>query len=203
MRYFVGLDVHRDTTAACVYDLNLRRHGYETEFCAHTPSKLSRFVDHVRRKYGEFRACYENCGYVLYMDLKKLDVDCAVITPGSIPQRNGNRIKTDQRDARMLAEFFANNLLTECFIPDQEYESARILVRSRTGLLQTLHRTTMRTIHLLRGRGEVYNAGNYWTKKFMVWINQVELEQANDEHILRGYLAEIEFIVPRIREVEK
>ena len=203
-RFFTGLDVHRDTIAACVYDSETRRPCYETEFCAHTPNKLSRFVGDVHRKYGAFRACYEasSGGYVLHKDLKELGVDCAVIAPGSIPKRSGDRIKTDQRDARKLAEYFACGLLTECFIPDRKFESARGLVRSRTGLIQNLHRSKMRVIHLLRSRGQVYNSGGYWTKKFMVWINQVELSEPNDEHVLRGHLAEIDFIQSRIREVE-
>ena len=58
-RYFVGLDVHRDTIAAHVYDSVARRPCYETEFCAQTPIKLTRFVDLVRRRFGGFRACYE------------------------------------------------------------------------------------------------------------------------------------------------
>ena len=53
----------------------------------------------VHQKYGAFRACYEasSGGYVLHKDLKELGVDCAVIAPGSIPKRSGDRIKTDQR----------------------------------------------------------------------------------------------------------
>lgn len=78
----------------------------------------------------------------------------------------------------------------------------RGLVRSRTGLIQNLHRSKMRVIHLLRARRQVYHSGGYWTKKFMIWINQVELSEPTDEDVLRGYLAEIDFIQSRIREVE-
>ena len=42
--YFVGLDVHRDTIAAYVYDSDARCPYYETEFCAQTSIKLTRFV---------------------------------------------------------------------------------------------------------------------------------------------------------------
>lgn len=37
----------------------------------------------------------------------------------------------------------------------------------------------------------------------MVWVNQVELSEPNDKHVLRGHLAEIDFIQSRIREVER
>ena len=61
----------------------------------------------------------------------------------------------------------------------------------------------MRVMHLLRARVQVYNSGGYWTKKFMVWVNQVGLSEPNDEHVLRGHLAETDFIQSRIREVER
>ena len=61
----------------------------------------------------------------------------------------------------------------------------------------------MRVIHLLRARGQICNSGGYWTKKFMVWINPVELSEPNDEHVLHGHLAEMDFIQSRIREVER
>jgi len=66
----------------------------------------------MRSKYGDFRCCYEAsfCGIALYEALTALGVDCAIIAPGSIPRRNGDRIKTDRRDARKLAEYFAAGL---------------------------------------------------------------------------------------------
>ena len=83
-RYCIGLDVHRDTIAACVYDSDARRPCYETEFCAQAPIKLTRFVDLVHRRLDRFRACYEAscCGYVLYKDLTARGIDCAEIAPG-------------------------------------------------------------------------------------------------------------------------
>ena len=154
-RYFVGLDVDRDTIAAYVYDSVARRPCYETESCAQTPIKLTRFVDLVRRRFGGFRACYEAsfCGYILYKDLTARGIDYAVIAPGSVPRRSSDRIKNDQRDARKLAEYFAAGLLRECFIPDQEFEAARSLVRSRMGLIQNIHRTIMRVMNLLSVAG--------------------------------------------------
>lgn len=47
----------------------------------------------------------------------ELGMDCAVIAPGSISKRSGDRIKTDQRDARKLAEYFTCGLLTIVSFP--------------------------------------------------------------------------------------
>ena len=204
-RYFVGLDVHRDTIVACVYDAQRRLPCYRAEFSAHDAGKLHRFIDHVRAHFGEPRCCYEasSCGYVLHRSLQKMGVDCEVIAPGSMPRRTGDRIKTDRRDAKKLAEYFAAGLLTACFVPDQQWESARNLVRSRADLVAELHRPKVRALNLLRSRGYVYTDGNPWTQKFMRWLNGVMLTHENDEHVLRGYLAQIDFLQAQLREVEQ
>ena len=175
-----------------------------TEF-ANLREGLSRFVASMQSRYGDFRCCYEAsfCSTALYEALTALGVDCAIIAPGSIPRRNGDRIKTDRRDARKLAEYFAAGLLEECFILDLELRSVRSLIRSREALIKNLHRSKMQVIHFLHGRGHSYNAGGYWTQKFMVWINKVELDQSNDAQVLRGNLADIIYIQSRIREVEQ
>lgn len=204
-RYFIGLDVHRDTIVSCVYDADLRRSCDEREFSAHKPKHLSRFVDSMRSKYGDFRCCYEAsfCGTALYEALTALGVDCVIIAPGSIPRRGGDRIKTDRRDARKLAEYFAAGLLTECFILDSELRSVRSLMRSREALMKNLHRSKMQAVHFLHSRGHSFNAGGYWKQKFMVWINQVKLDQPHDEHVLRGHLADIAYLQSRIHEVQQ
>jgi len=175
-----------------------------TEF-ANLREGLSRFVASMQSRYGDFRCCYEAsfCSTALYEALTALGVDCAIIAPGSIPRRNGDRIKTDRRDARKLAEYFAAGLLEECFILDLELRSVRSLIRSREALIKNLHRSKMQVIHFLHARGRSYNAGGYWTQKFMIWINKVELDQPNDEHVLRGNLADITYIQSRIQEVEQ
>lgn len=159
----------------------------------------------ISSKYGAFRACYEASysGTALYELLTELGVDCAIIAPGSIPRRQGDRIKTDRRDARKLAEYFAAGLLTECYVPDPELIAARGLVRSRSALMKNLHRSKMQVIHFLHARGHSYNEGSYWTQKFMVWVNQANLDQSNDEHVLRGDLADIAYLQARIQDVEQ
>ncbi len=75
VRYYVGLDVHRDTISACVYDATEKR------YCDEQTKSLARFVESTRSKYGHFRCCYEASfsGTVLYDTLTEHGVDCAII----------------------------------------------------------------------------------------------------------------------------
>ncbi|MDQ3730474.1 MAG: hypothetical protein M3329_00530, partial [Pseudomonadota bacterium] len=43
------------------------------------------------------------CGFWLHRYLSSKGVGCVVVVPSMIPQRPGDRIKTDRRDARSLA----------------------------------------------------------------------------------------------------
>ena len=55
---------------------------------------------------GPIACCYEAgpCGYALHRQLHRDRVRCPVIAPALIPRQPGERIKTDRRDARKLAE---------------------------------------------------------------------------------------------------
>ena len=116
--------------------------------------------------------------------------------PSSIPRRSGDQIKTDRRDARSLAKYFAAGLLTEYLVLDQELESAL----SRSALIKNLHRSKMQITHLLHARRKTDNEGRSWAKKVMVCVH---LDQPNDEHMLQGDLADIDHLQSRIREIKQ
>ena len=54
-----------------------------------------------------------------------------MIAPALIPQRAGDRVKTDRRDARKLAELLRAELLTVVHPPTVEQEATRDLCRLR------------------------------------------------------------------------
>ena len=89
------------------------------------------------------------------------------------------------------------NTLREYFIPDQEFEAARSLVRRRTGLIQNVHRMKMRVMNPLSARGKICTSGGYWTQRFKIWINQIKLDEPNDAYLLQSHLDKIAYIQAR------
>ena len=67
-------------------------------------------------------------------------VSCQVIAPALIPRKPGERIKTNRRDARKLAELFRAGLLTEVRPPTPEDEAVRDLCRARDDAREDLQR---------------------------------------------------------------
>src|SRR6266436_8906566 len=90
-------------------------------------------VERFLRRWPLVRCCYEAgpTGFGLYRHLVDRGIDCAVVAPGLVPQRPGDRIKTDTRDARKLARLLAGGLLEPIHVPSRELEAARDLVRAR------------------------------------------------------------------------
>ena len=122
----VGLDVHaRSIRLAAVRAEELleeRTLPYDEEA-----------VERVLRRWPGVRCCYEAgpTGFGLYRHLVERGIECAVVAPGLVPQRPGDRVKTDPRDARKLARLLAGGLLEPIHMPSPELEGVRDLVRAR------------------------------------------------------------------------
>jgi transposase len=84
------------------------------------------------------RLCYEACylGYSLCRFLRKSGIHCDIIAPSLIPAKTGARVKTDRLDAAKLAEYYAKDLLTPIYIPDETDEEVRDILRSRNFLVK-------------------------------------------------------------------
>src|ERR687888_337243 len=122
----VGLDVHaRSIRLAAVRNDEL----LEERTLAYDEEAVERAV----RRWSAVRCCYEAgpTGFGLYRYLVGRGIDCAVVAPGLVPQRPGDRVKTDPRDARKLARLLAGGLLEPIHVPPPQLEAVRDLVRAR------------------------------------------------------------------------
>jgi transposase len=138
---FVGLDVHANRIAVAVAEPG--RNG-EVRQLGIIPNELVA-IRKLFQKFGtkKLKVCYEAgpTGFTLYWQLTQLGVDCEVIAPTLIPKKSGERIKTDRRDAIKLARCYRAGDLTPIWIPDQEHEALRDLVRAREAA------STISTVH--------------------------------------------------------
>ena len=104
---------------------------------------MRRLVRKLEREApGPVRVCYEAgpCGYALQRQMTTARVTCQVIAPALIPRKPGERIKTNRRDARKLAELLRAGLLTEVRPPTPEDEAVRDLCRARDDAREDLQR---------------------------------------------------------------
>jgi len=161
---YVGLVVHARSTHATAIDVRsgeLRRarfgDGEETIAWLQTlPQPL--------------RACYEAgpTGFALYRAAEAAGLCVEVIAPSKTPRAPGDRIKSDRKDAELLARLLLAGQLRSVAVPSRSFEAARHLARAREQVRGDLMRCRHRVSKLLLLHGRVY-AGNAWTKKHRCW----------------------------------
>jgi transposase len=152
---------------------------------------------------GPLRVCYEAgpCGYALQRQLTKGRVDCVVIAPALMPRKPGDRVKTDRRDARKLAELFRAGLLTAVRPPTPAEEAVRDLARARDDARDDVQRARHRLGKLLLRRG-LHFAGKNWTKAHRQWIKTIQWEHAAERAVVDDYLLAIEQVESRLVDLD-
>ena len=78
-------------------------------------------------------ACYEAgpTGFGLYRAALEAGVRMEVIAPSKTPRAPGDRIKSDRKDAELLARLLLAGQLKAVAVPSREFEAARHLCRAR------------------------------------------------------------------------
>ncbi len=168
------------------------------------PNAVKRLVRKLEREApGPVRMCYEAgpCGDALQRQVTTARVSCQVIAPGLIPRKPGDRIKTNRRDARKLAELFRAGLLTEVRPPTPEDEAVRDLCRARDDAREDLQRSRHRLGKLLLRRGLHYGGRN-WTRAHRQWIDSLEWAQPAERVVVDDYLLAIDQLESRLRELD-
>ncbi len=95
----------------------------------------------------------------------------AVVAPSLIPRRWGERVKTDRRDALMLARLHRAGELRAVWVADAEQEAMRDLTRVREDLKGIELKARQRLGAFLLRHGRVYREGkSRWTQKHFRWL---------------------------------
>src|SRR3989475_12849889 len=131
------------------------------------------------------RCCYEAgpTGFGLYRHLVGRGIDCSVVAPGLVPQRPGDRIKTDPRDARKLARLLAGGLLEPIHVPSSELEAARDLVRAREDARLDRMRDRQRLSKFCLRHGRLLPT-SAWTVTRRKWLSEQRFEVAAQQQPL-------------------
>ncbi len=196
----VGMDVHKGTIVVAERDPS----GSERErTLPNEPKAVSRGIRKVVREApGPVRCAYEAgpCGYALQRQLESEGVHCVVIAPSLIPRKPGERVKTDRRDARKLAELFAGGLLTEVHSPTPEAEAVRDLCRAREDAKLDQTRTRRRLGKSLLRHGLIWGRKN-WTQAHQQWLRGLLLEHPAEQATFDAYCTAVDQAANRLHAI--
>jgi transposase len=70
-----------------------------------------------------------------------------VVASSLIPMKPGDRVKTDRRDATVLARLHRAGELTPVWVPDVDHGAMRDLIRLRSAMRQIVTRTRLLLRH--------------------------------------------------------
>src|SRR6202166_2282842 len=131
---FIGLDIHKERISIAVAESGRSGAVEYLGEVANDPGAISKLCERLGRPGKPLAFCYEAgpCGYGVHRHLTSLGHRCDVVAPSLIPTKPGARVKTNRRDATMLARLHRAGELTSVWVPDTDHEAIRDLVRLRS-----------------------------------------------------------------------
>ena len=203
----VGIDAHKELNVLALAFKDMK----PPTLYGKVSADLNRTVDALRaiqKKYDlnkeDLLVCYEAgpTGFVLARRLIKLGYDCQVIAPSLIPQKPGDRKKTDRRDARKLAGLLRAGELTAVNIPDVEDEVIRDLCRGRTDAVNDLKAAKKQLLSFLLRSGYRYPGKARWTEAHMRYLRELVLAHPAQKMVLEEYIQRIDNAERQIKRIE-
>jgi transposase len=202
---YVGLDVHAASITAAVAaegrDGEVRLHGKIGSDLRSVDKLLTR-LGHPEK---ELHICYEAgpCGFVLARHLRGKGFSCTVAAPSLIPRSKGDKVKTDRRDAQLLARLHRAGELTGVHVPDPDDEAVRDLCRARTDAVDAMRRARSQLRAFLLRNGH-HNAGTAaWGDPHKRTLRALTLRHPAMGVVLEDYTGAIDAACERIARLEK
>lgn len=201
---YVGLDVHKDSivvATAVQGDKEVEIYGK----IGGTLEALDKCIKKLAKPGVELRFVYEAgpCGYVIYRHLKQRQLYCEVIAPSLIPTKASDRVKTDRRDARQLARLFRAGELTAIYVPDEEDEAIRDLVRARDRAMVDQRKARQRLKGFLLRLGHRYLGKGNWSAAHLRYLASLKLSHAAQQIAFQEYVEAITVASERLGRLSK
>jgi transposase len=198
----IGLDVHARSISAAIADGDGVRSIGKFD---HTVGRLLKALKKLGPP-GELKVVYEAgpTGLALCRALRKAGFDCDVIAPTLIPKAPGDRVKTDRRDAEKLAYLSLAGILEPIWIPSEDDEALRDLVRARGAAKKSAKRAGQRLDKVLLRQGRrPPGKMRKWTHAHLAWLRKQRFEHRPQQLAFDEYLAEHDHQRERVKRLEK
>jgi transposase len=201
---FVGLDVHKATIAVAVAEAG--RNG-EVRFLGEVSNDvtaLDRLAARLEKGGRYLRFCYEAgpCGYGVYRHLSDRGHECIVVAPSQIPRKPGDRVKTDRRDAVMLASLHRAGQLTPIWVPDAGHEAMRDLVRARAAAVASGRAARQQLLGFLLRHGRRFE-GKPWSRTHRAWVAGQRFDHPAGQIVLQDLIDTVDAAAERVARLTR
>ena len=205
---YVGMDVHKETFSLCCYTNEKEVAEYPQKVEGHY-SKVLNYIEAMRFHYGYnalFICGYEaGClGFTLYHELTAHNVKCVILAPTTMLQQRGKKkVKTDKRDAAIIARCLAHHDYSPVHIPTEKDEQVKEFIRMRDDHRLALKKVKQQILSFCLRHGYHYDGTkNNWTQKHINWLRSLKLDGLYQE-LLEEYLLTYDYLTAKLDRIEK
>ncbi len=192
---FIGLDTHKESTDVAYVEDDRDSHCLHYGKIQTTKPALIKLARHFSNRFPNttLHFVYEAgpCGYWVYRLLSSLGHSCYVVAPSLIAKKPGDRIKTDKRDAIMLAQRLKQNDLTPIYVPEPEDEAIRDLSRAREATMHDLNDARYQFKAFLLRNNIRYDGPANWSLKHLRWLTELILPHPCQQIVLQEHLQSV------------
>ena len=195
----IGMDVHSTNYTLCAMEPVLWGEDRIFANIQVTPDykNVILFIEDLKMKLGlneeyDILCGYEaGClGYSLYNQLTDAGVKCEILAPTTMLTPQGVRIKTDARDALMIAQCLSYGGYHAVYVPTAADDSVKEYLRMRDDHKLALKKVKQQ-INAFALRHGFHYTGTKWTIAHWKWLKQLELSSMYRE-VLNEYMATYE-----------
>lgn len=204
---YVGMDVHKENFSLCCYTNEKEKAEYTQKVEGHY-SKVLNYLEAMRFHYGKdvlFICGYEaGClGFTLYRDLTAHNVKCVILAPTTMAVPAGKkRIKTDKRDAALIARCLAHHDYSEVHVPTEKDEQIKEYIRMRDDHKLALKKVKQQILSFCLRHGYQYDGTkNHWTQAHINWLRSLKLDGV-DQETLDEYLLTYDYLTAKLNRIE-
>ena len=208
----IGMDVHTTNFTLCALE---SKFGEEDQILANITvgpdhKNVLDFIRRIKEKMDpkghdeiDVECGYEaGClGYSLFHTLTGCKLKCRILAPTTMLSEQGPRIKTDRRDAKLIAQCLSSGGYHAVHIPTAEDNTVKEYVRMRDDHKLALKKVKQQTNALCLRFG-FFCDGTHWTGKHLQWLRALKLPELIRE-TLNEYLATYDELTAKIDRYDK
>lgn len=147
------------------------------------PPDAKGLLSYLKREFpgGKYQSAYESgfCGFSVHRELTNVGIENIVFNAADLRKSQKEHMrKSDSVDCRSIFENLAKGDLTAIFVPTEEQESNRELIRGREVAVKDMRRAKQRIKMFLYKLGieipdELKGTDKTWANSFINWLNML------------------------------
>ena len=206
----IGMDVHSTNYTLCAMEptIGAEDRVFGEVQVAPDYKEIICFIESLKMKLGFYDDYSIECGYeagclgyTLYHQLEGAGIKCVILAPTTMLTQQGQRVKTDKRDAHLIAQCLCYGGYHPVYIPTGEDDAVKEYLRMRDDHKLALKKLKQQINAFVLRHGHQYT-GTKWTIKHVTWLNKLELDPMYRE-TLNEYMASYEEQEAKIERYDK